>query len=211
MSTIVWPSGITPPQVTLGLKANTQVFTSDLDGSVQTLELPGARWVMSFSTQGFKRSNAALLESMIAQLRGQANRLRVPVFGRRAPQGTWAGAPKVNNEVGSPTLSQTGTSMYINGLTTGATGKAGDFFNIGSNGELKMLTADFSESGGAALISFYPEIRTAPAHSTSIVTANCVVPQMILKDPQQTWRIAPNGLPNDGFADFSFDLVEVFG
>lgn len=208
MSSIDWPAALVPAEIELGIRFNTQVSVSDLSGYVQTVELPGARWSMSLRMADLERAGeASALESFLARLRGQAVRAVMPVFGRSAPRGTWAGAPAVNNNVGSPSLSQTGTSLEVSGFSSGATFKEGDYFNIGASGELKMVTADGSANGsGLATISFQPAIRTAPAHGTLLVFNSPKVPLMILTDPHPRWRLRPGDSH-----DFAFDFVEVFG
>src|SRR3990167_8823768 len=208
MSSIDWPSGLTPAEIEFGIRFNTQVSVSDLSGYVQTVELPGARWSMSLRMADLERAGeASALEAFIAKLRGQAVRAVMPVFGRSAPRGTWAGAPAVDNEVGSPTLVQTGSSLEVEGFTAGATFKEGDYFNIGSDGELKMVTADgVADGSGLATISFQPPIRTSPAHGTLLVFNSPVVPLMILTDPHPRWRLRPGDSH-----DFALDFVEVFG
>ena len=203
-----WPTlSRYPAEMELGLRANTQVFVSELSGQVQTVELPGTRWTASFRISNLERADdAAELEALLAKLRGQANRLRLPVFSRRAPRGTWAGSPTVNNEVGSPTLSQTGGTLYVKNFTAGATVKKGDLFNLGANGQLLMNTADGTADGSGLLqLSVQPNIRTAPAHGTALVSTNPVIPQMILSDPHARWTHRAGDE-----ADFAFDLIEVF-
>lgn len=204
---IDWPSALTPAEIELGIRFNTQVNVSDLSGYVQTVELPGARWSMSLTMPPLERDGeASVLEAFIAKLRGQAVRAVMPVFKRATPLGTWAGAPAVNNEVGSPTLAQTGTSIEVNGFTAFATVKAGDYFNLGSGGELHMVTEDATaDSGGRATLSIQPAIRTSPAHGTLLVSSSPKVPLMILTDPHPRWRIKPSDIN-----EFALDFVEVF-
>lgn len=189
-----------PPDVEIGLRSNTAVFVSDLSGQAQTVELPGARWSLSFGYGNLQRDDAALMEAFLVALRGQANRARVLVFGREAPRGTWAGSPLVDG------AGQTGASLLIKGFSAGATVKKGDYFNVGANGELKMVSADGTATGGGALtISFEPPLRASPANNTALVSANCVIPRMILNDSHPRWQHKPAG-----FSDFSLDFVEVF-
>lgn len=194
-------------QLEFGLRSNVQIFTSELSGEVQTLELPGARWTMSFRVAALARaSDAAKLEAFLAKLRGGANRARMPVFGRSAPRGTWAGAPAVNNEVGSPTLSQTGNTLQVNGFSASASFEEGDYFNLGANGQLLMITASGQANGsGLATLSVEPAIRVAPAHGTLLVFNDPVVPLMIPSDAHARWNIKAGDIN-----DFAFDLVEVF-
>jgi hypothetical protein len=207
MASVNWPSGLTPASIDLGIRFNTQVSVSDLSGYVQTCELPGARWTLGIAMAPLERSGqSALMESFLAKLRGQAVRAVMPVFSRLTPLGAWAGTPAVNNEAGSPTLSQSGTSLEVNGFTAFTTFKEGDYFNVGSGGQLLIVTADgMADSAGRATISFQPALRSAPAHGTLLVSTNPVVPLMILADPHPRWRIKPGDI-----TDFALDFVEVF-
>lgn len=193
-------------QMEFGLRSNVQVSTSDLSGEVQTVELPGARWTLSFRSVGLVRADAAKLEAFLAKLRGGANRARLPVFGRSSPRGAWAGAPAVNNEVGSPTLSQTGNTLEANGFTPFSSFEEGDYFNIGVAGQLLIVTASGqADSGGRATLSVEPAIRSAPAHGTLLISSDPVVPLMMPTDPHSRWLIRAGDIN-----DFGFDLVEVF-
>lgn len=208
MSSIDWPSNLTPTEVELGIKFNTQMHVSDLSGHVQTFELPGARWSMSLAMPPLERSGeASVLEAFIARLRGQAVRAVMPVFKRATPLGAWAGAPKVNNEVGSPTLSQTGTTLHVRDFTPFTTVKAGDYFNLGSGGQLLMVTEDgVADSNGLLQLAIQPAIRTAPAHLTALDFTAPVVPLMILTDPHPRWRMKPGDIN-----EYALDFIEVFG
>jgi hypothetical protein len=208
VSSVNWPSGLSPASIELGIKFNTQVSVSDLSGYVQTVELPGARWSMSLSMAPLKRDGeSSEMEAFIAKLRGQAVRAVMPVFNRTSPRGLWAGTPAVNNNLsGSPSISQTGTSLVVSGFTAFTTVKEGDYFNLGSSGQLLMITEDATaDSSGVATLSFQPAIRTAPTHGTLLVSTNPVVPLMVLTDPHAKWRIRPGDMN-----DFSLDLIEVF-
>ena len=207
MPSVNWPSALTPATMEMGIRFNCQVSVSDLSGYVQTLELPGARWTMSISMPPLERdSDGATMEAFIAKLRGQAVRAVMPVFRRETPLGTWAGSPKVNNEVGSPTLSQTGTSLQVQDFSAFATVKAGDYFNLGTGGQLLMVTEDgTADSSGLLTLSIHPAIRSAPAHLTALISASPVVPLMILTDPHPRWRVKPGDIN-----EFALDFVEVF-
>lgn len=203
-----WPSTLTPSAIEIGIKFNTQVHVSDLSGYVQTCELPGARWSMSISMAPLKRdSDAALLEAFIAKLRGQAVRAVMPVFSRATPLGLWGGSPVVNNNLGgSPSLQQTGTTLVVSGLTAFTTFRAGDYFNLGSGGQLLMVTDNGNaDSNGTATLSIQPAIRSAPSQGTALVTASPVVPLMVLTDPHPRWRIKPGDIN-----EYALDFIEVF-
>lgn len=202
MSTITFPtlSLVGPMQVEVGLKSNTAIFVSPLSGDTQSLELPGARWTMSFSFPPLLDDDAAELEAFLAQLRGQANRARVPLWGRETPRGTWAGTAAVNG------ASQTGASLICDGFTAGATVKRGDMFNVGTAGELKRIVTDGTADGSGNLtIEFEPPLRNSPATDTVLVSSNPLVPYMIVQDPHLR---SMRGL--GGLTDVAFDLMEVF-
>jgi len=207
MSNITWPTlsahAASLASCEFGLKSNTQVSVSELSGYVQTAELPGARWTLSGGYAPVERADAALLEVFLAQLRGQANRAVVPLFGRTTPRGTWAGTPAVN-EVGSPQM-QSATTLVCDGFTAGATVKKGDYFNIGSGGELKIATADGTADGSGNLtISFEPPTRAEAANNTLLISTGCTC-LMMAADPHAKW-----GRREGGFTEFAFDFVEVF-
>lgn len=208
MTTYVWPtlSNRSVAELEIGLKANTQLFTSELSGDIQTLELPGTRWTFSFRVANILRADGALLEAFIAKLRGMANRAQLPVFGRESPQGDWLGSGAVNNEAGSPTIAQTGASLVCNGFTAGATVKAGDYFNLGANGQLLMVTEDGTADGSGNLtISVQPNIRVAPAHGTVLQYTDPFLPLAILASAHQKWQMSAGDINN-----YPFDFVEVF-
>lgn len=217
MTTITFPTLSTgravPVSARPGLRSNVQILVSDLSGYVQTRELPGARWMLSFRYTDLQDADAGLLEAFLAQLRGGANRARVPLWGRGRARTSGIGTLKVNNEVGSPTLSQTGHTLYVRNGTPGGIVKAGAYFNLGSGGQLCMVTSQATVDGsGLAALSVEPGIRVAPAHNTSLVFDDPVVPYMIPTDPTTGWDVKPGGadLNPNGLTDFAFDLVEVF-
>lgn len=200
MTTIAFPSLTrVPGGVDIGIQANTQVSTSDLSGVIETRELPGARWFMRFRFDSLDDADARKLQVLISQLRGQANRVRVPVWTKQTPLGSWAGVPLVKGG------GQTGATINLDGFTPFATVRAGDLFNLGATGELKMVTADgTADSGGELLVTFEPPIRSAPADNTAISTTP-VVPLMVARSPILEWHSDPGV-----FSDFSFDLIEAF-
>ena len=110
-----------------------------------------------------------------------------------SPRGTWAGqSPLVNG------ASQTGKSLIIDGLTAGATGKAGDWFQLGSGAttHLHKLTQGFTANGsGQATLDIFPRLRGSPADNAAIVLTNT----------KGLWRLASND------ADWTIDLAITYG
>lgn len=204
MTTYAFPTLSRPPSSFVWrLLSNTQTLESPLTGSIQTIELPGARWAFTASWPGFTETDAALMQSFLAKLRGQANRFTMYNFARKVPRGTAAGVPTVNNESGSPTTLQTGTTLITKSWTAGVTLKEGDFFGV--NGELKMVTAAATADGsGNMTITFEPPLRASPAHGAAITYTNPTATFM-LSNPVSEWNTAPGK-----FTDFTIQAQEQF-
>lgn len=195
MPTITWPTlNRRPTRQTWELRSLTQVHESPLTGSVQTQELPGARWATSivFENVAHPDDKAALM-ALAVKLRGRAGRVAVRNWG----------ATRRGNIVGTPLVAgagQTGATLATDGWTTGATVKAGDYFSVG--GELKMLTADAAETAGAMTLTFEPPLRAAPADNAALTFTAPTALMMPVGDGVNWTHEA--GL----VMSFVFDLVE---
>lgn len=210
MTTLAWPTltRAAPQDIDWRLLSNTQKFESPLNRSVQTVELPGARWAASFSFEALEIDDARALYAVLVRLRGMANRVMLPVFHAYAPRGTWAGTPRVNNSSVSPTTLQTGNTLICDGFTAGATVKAGDYFNVGTDGELKMVVVDGTADGSGNLtLTFEPPLRQSPPDNETLVSSNPVC-QMMLSEDTARW-ISHAGNPG-ALANFPLDFIEVF-
>ena len=157
MTTLVLPSSPSFQTATFGLRSNTQLFTSPLSGSMQTLEMPGAVWTLDAALPPIQNAAwAAAWRVFLTQLRGQAGRFYAGDPLRKVPRGTATGTPLVAGG------SQTGASLATDGWTAGVTGVllAGDYiaFSGGSGRrELHMVTADANSDGsGNATLSIEP-------------------------------------------------------
>jgi len=190
------------PAVEWGLKANSQVFTSPLNGSVQTMELPGARWTARFSYTDRNEADSALLQAFAVQLRGQANRLAVYPFHRSRPRGTIS----LSGVTVSGAVAQLANTVTLAGCGANATLKAGDYFAVA--GQLVMATADATANGSGVMsgVTFEPPVRAATGWAdAAAVTLDKPTATFILQDPHFKWTAKPGV-----FTDFEFDLVEVF-
>ena len=198
MTTIAWDATLqAPASVTWGVRANTQVMVSPLNGSVQTLELPGARWIAQLAFPPMAEAAAAALQVWLMRLRGQANRASLYNHARQMPRGTAVGTPLVNG------AAQTGSSLITDGWTAAATLLAGDFFSV--NSELKMVTADATADGGGNMtISFEPPLRSSPANNAALTTSKPTA-LFILQEPETRWTTRPGKITS---LDLSF--VEAF-
>jgi hypothetical protein len=191
-----------PPSVEWGLKSNTQVFTSPLNGAVQTMELIGARWTASFTWQNLDEADASDLQAVLLQARGQANRLSQYAYHRPVPRGTIALASVT---LGA-SVAQLANSCTLNGCGAGATILAGDYISVA--GELKMITADATANGSgvATGVTFEPMVRAVAGWSSGAsVTTNKPTATFILADPHVRWTTG-RALRTD----VPVDLVEVW-
>lgn len=200
MTTIAFPtlSRAAPREFDFGLISNTQKFESPLNRSVQTGELPGARWAAQFGYENLTDADAALLQAFFAKLRGQAGRFYLYNFARQAPRGVATGTPLA-------AAASTTVLLKSSGWTAGVTGilKAGDF--IGCGGELKIVTADVNSNGsGLADIPVEPPFRTVPSVSAAIAVNKPTATFMLTEDTSR-WLTRPGK-----FTDFNLQAVEVF-
>ena len=201
MTTYAFPTLTQQAPVALewALQSNTQTFTSPLNGTVQTLELPGARWRASFTYQNLSDADAATLQAFLTKLRGQANRFTLYNFARPRPNGSQQGTPFVSG------ANQTGTSILTQGWLNSRSGvlKAGDFFSV--NGELKMCVADVSSDyNGYATITFEPPLRASPANNTYLTLTNPTATFMLTEATSKWVTRAPV------LTDIQIDAIEMF-
>jgi len=165
-----------------GLIANTQTFRSPLDGTVQTLELTGARWQANYELPPMTRAQAAAWTAFLTSLLGSAGRFHGFDPDARAPRGSALGSPQVAG------AGQSGKSLFVDGWSELETGLLlpGDYFEV--NGELKMVTAQAdSDSGSEALVAFTPPLRASPADNAVLTTGNPKSTMMLVDDKQAIW------------------------
>jgi hypothetical protein len=205
MTTIAFPtlSRASPSSMQWTLESNTQKFVSPMDKSVYTAELPGACWSFTLDFPSLQEADAALLQSFLAKLRGQANRFAMHNWARPTPRGTALGTPLVNNSSGSPLTAQTGATLITNGWTAGATMKPGDFFGV--NSELKMCVEDSTADGaGNMVLTFEPPLRASPSHAAALTTTRPTAVFM-LTEPRSGWSYSPGA-----FSSYSLQGIEQF-
>lgn len=186
-----------PARMRWSLVSNTQVAASPLNGSIQTQELPGARWKVQLDYPPLQDADAALMRAFLAKMRGQSNRVDIGPFDRQLPRGTAGGTPLVNG------ASQTGASLITDGWTAGATMLTGDYFAVGQ--QLFIVVADATADGsGNMTLTIEPPIRTSFADNAAVVTSNPKARFMLLTN-EIGWDVQTKGI-----TDFAFDLVEAF-
>lgn len=199
MTTLTWPTltRSAPRVLDWSLAPNTQTFSSPLSGAVQTVEMPGARWQVSFAMENLTEADSPLLQAFLVKLRGKAGRFYLHNFARPEPRGTQRGTPLVKG------ASQTGNTLEVDGCTIAATLLAGDFFEV--NGELKMVVADATANGaGEMSLTFEPPLRSSPADN-AVVTLSQPKATFMLASDELKWSTQPGK-----FTTFSIDAIEAW-
>ena len=133
----------------------------------QTYVWPADRWLASLAWGTMGAADANEVEAFLLALNGMEGSFLLGDPLRTTPLGTWAGqSPLVNG------ASQSGRTLAIDGLTpTTTTGKAGDWFQLGSGStsRLHRLTAPFTANGsGQATLDIWPSLRGSPADNSAV-------------------------------------------
>ncbi len=162
MSTITRPTQFIPRACTLMLATNQRVSASPFGGSEQAVDMLNDRWMMSCDLPPANHGNAAWMEAFIGSMRGQVNVVALYHFARPQPRGTARGTMLINGAV-----AQGASSIAIDGISP-STGTllAGDMLGVG--GQLFMVAADVTASGGAATVTIVNRVRTAIADNASV-------------------------------------------
>lgn len=184
MPTPVLPTVILPSSQEFGLVANTRIFSSTFNQSVQRVEQPGIRWRATYTYDLLGDANARLFKSFLAQVRGRANKFWARDFA-------FVGQADVGGLACAGTIGQT-TATLSSSLTL----SEGDYIALGT--ELKLITAD---STGTA-ISFEPPLYDDHT-SSSVITATPAA-YMILDQDSVNWKTQP---PN--ISSLSFSATEI--
>lgn len=199
-----------PNMVAMTLQGNTALFQSPLIASAQTLDRGGLKWIAIYTYTELTGDDRAELMGLLASLRAQANRLRVPVYDN-AKRGAYGGTPLVDG------AAQTGSSIDLKGATFNVTDwiKAGDYFSIDVNGEheLKMATADASSDGaGLITVAFEPRLRTSPLDNAVVYVEDGTLPKprgvFVMTGPEAGWSSRPATPQLNGRSVFSLSMTE---
>jgi len=186
MTTLTFPTlecGL-PEEFEFSLVANTQVFSSPLSKAVQTIEMPGARWRLSFVLRYLEVADAARVRAFFAQLGGRAGRFYMHNLACPEVRGTAAGMPLVKG------AGQSGRSLLIDGITHGTTLLAGDLFGV--NGELKVVVADaVANAGHEMAVTFAPPLRASPPDNAPITLERPAATFMLDDDAMRVVTRAP--------------------
>lgn len=202
MATTSFPN-IIPSNVSFGIKYNTQINVSSLSGSIQTIEIPGARWVANLAFNDLEDTEGRVLAAYLAELRGASGRFYLYDHSHASPRGTnlASGTVLVSG------ASQVGNTLITSGWTINETGilLKGDYIEIGVK-ELKIITIDANSDGsGLSTLTFDPPIRTSPGDTTVVVRTNAEA-QMLLDNDEIRWNTNNPGL----LTTFNFSCTEGF-
>jgi hypothetical protein len=165
------PSTRAPMHIDWRRQANVGAAQSPFSLTQQTYVWPADCWLagLAWGTMGVADAND--VEAFLLALNGMEGSFLLGDPLRTAPLGTWAGqSPLVNG------ASQTGKTLAIDGMTpTTTTGKAGDWFQLGSGSTSRLyrLTAPFTANGsGQATLDFWPNLRVSPADNAALTLAS---------------------------------------
>lgn len=176
---------ISPDAESWTLSFNTQTFTSDLNGAIQTAELPGARWSVSMTFTNRTGRAAWALQATISKLAGRAGRFYVTPVDWEARLGNASGTGLVAaNTSGGTSIPTDGWPADVENLFY-----AGSYFEV--NGELKLVTADVDTDGlGQATIEFVPPLRKAVTDGMQIRYIEPRATMMLEDDEQAGWSLS---------------------
>ena len=197
MATLSFPSFLVPNQVSWHLEPNTGAFMSPLSRAVQTVELPGARWVCEMTLPPLVATYWRQYSAWLAKMRGQAGRVYVvPPHYRGSNATSWtpdetaltcdsslvtcdSSVELVDQTSESPwgtpvvdRAGQSGNTLHTRGWVASVTVlKAGDYLSYDTTRgrTLHMVVDDaVSDGAGDCDITIEPPIRTAPADGAAI-------------------------------------------
>lgn len=195
-----WPSDIpAPTEFEFELVGNVRASASQFDGSVQTTEVPGARWVFTARWSILQGAEARAMTALAAKLRGGARRYLVPFFNKPAPQGTQQGAPTVN------AAGTGGTTLALANCTIGKTFKTGDVWAL-DTGQVVMLDEDAVAATTSVLLHLATPIRTVPANGSVVEWQD---PAVLMVSSAQSVRVPTQS--GRQLKNVEIRFVEVFG
>lgn len=174
---------IVPSAESWTLAANTQTFTSELNGATQTESLPGDQWQATLTFKNLSGRKARAMAAFIASLQGRSGRFYLTPTDRQL-LGSAEGSGWVNG------AGQKGLTLVTGGWAPSQPElfAAGDYFEV--NGELKMVTETVTSSDtGAAVINFMPPIRVSPPDGGQIIIDKPSCIMKLASDAQATWDI----------------------
>lgn len=154
------------------------VAASPFTGAQQVYRHQGAWWEAEISLPPMKRADAEEWIGFLLSLKGRAGTFLLGDPAGASPRGTWAGTPLVAGG------SQTGETLTVDGFSTGATAKRGDYIQLGSGAATRLhkVLTNATASAGAITLDLWPRLRESPADNAVVTKSS----------PRGTFRLADN-------------------
>lgn len=143
--------------------------TSPFDGTTQVFAWPGQWWEVEVALPPMKRDKAEPWIAAFMKLRGPFGTFLLGDPDGAAPRGTWAGTPLVKG------AGQTGDTLVVDGLSAGATAKAGDYIQLGAGAGArlhKVLDDAAADGTGTMTLTIWPRLRASPADNGAVIVDN---------------------------------------
>lgn len=180
MTVLTFPTIRRPAEASERLIGLTQTHESPFDGTMQTLEMPGARWEFTVTWQTLSPDDRRELSAFLARLRGRAGRFTYGPFWspRRAAGG---GTPVING------AGQSGEVLSTTGWAANAqVMRAGDwlsYVDTAGRRRLHQVVADATaNASGVAALTISPPIRRAGANLAAVEIAAPIGTFMLPQD-----------------------------
>lgn len=142
---------------------------SPFTGQQQVYVHQGQWWMVELELPPMRRAVADYWVSFLLSLNGREGTFLLGDPDAKTPRGTWSGTPLING------ASQTGDVIAVDGLTAGATAKAGDYFQLGDGlgAHLHKVLQDATANGsGQAALTIWPSLRASPDDNAPLVTSS---------------------------------------
>lgn len=189
MPVLTFPTIRRPSEAAEKLIGLTQTHESPFDGTMQTLEMPGARWEFTVTWQTLSPDDRRELSALLARLRGRAGRFTYgPIWSPR--RATGGGVPVING------AGQSGEVLSTSGWTPSVqVMRAGDwlsYVDLGGRQRLHQVVADASaNASGIAALTISPPIRRAGSNGAAVEIAAPIGTFMLPQDEAPSLNIRP--------------------
>lgn len=202
MAVLTFPS-ITPDTIDFGIRYNTQVSTTTLSGIVQTVELPGARWLGSMTFRDLTPEDSAALKGFLMRLRGSSGRFYYGDQSHTSPFNT------ITGELLTVEATSTEGALKVSPTNGGSGGvfSIGDYIEVGSsasdeNRELKMVVAVTGTTQQTLTIE--PLMRRTDYIGLDVRYTNPTGKFLLTSDDQARWAVRSKAK----LSDLALEFVE---
>lgn len=172
MTNYTFPTHTGIVSITIRQAQRVRLSESTFNFAQQVIGYGGQRWEADIRLPPMDHADARAWLGWLSQLKGPTNTFTMGDPAAATARGEAGGTPLVAG------ASQTGATLDIDGATTTQTGwlMAGDYIQLGTgvDARLHMVTQDVDTVAGAATLTLWPDIRTAPGDNDAVVVANTV-------------------------------------